>query len=59
MSTEYKGYLIRPMNGNPRALEIKNTKVGGSLPLKFAGQFTDYRTAKEAIDSYNPTKVKE
>ena len=60
MATEYKGYAIKPVNGDPRSLEIKNTKQGGSLPLRFVGKFTDYRTAKETIDAYlSAGKVKE
>lgn len=58
--TEHRGYIIKPKNGDPRSLEIKNTKQGGSLPVRFAGLFTDYRTAKETIDAYlAASKVKE
>lgn len=60
MALEYKGYLIRPIPQDPHCLEIKNTKAGGSLPLRFAGKFTDYRTAKETIDAYvSAPKLKE
>jgi hypothetical protein len=52
MDQEYKGYVIYPAKGDPRNLAIKSTKVGGSLPLKLSGTYTDRRTAREAIDLY-------
>ena len=61
MRVEYKGYIIQTQPNNPRSLEIKNMKSGGSLPLRFSGIFTDWNMAKQTIDAYvnAPAKVKE
>lgn len=59
MTEEYKGYNILPDSKNPKSIVIKNSKVGGSLPVKLSGWYTDRKTAKEAIDAYTAPKVKE
>lgn len=55
----YKGYNVQHDKDNPKSITIKNAKVGGSLPVKLSGLYTDYITAKEAIDAYTAPKTKE
>jgi len=58
-TSEYKGYKLQPQHNNPRSIEIKNMKVGGSLPVVLSGLYTDRTTAMKAIDAYLQPKVKE
>lgn len=56
MNCTYKGYEIRPHLNNPRSLIIVTPGKAGKIPNVLAGLFTDFGTAKLAIDSYVDSK---
>lgn len=55
-SNEYKGYLIRPIPGNPHSLTIAVAGKGGKIPRVMEGMFTDRTTAQRVVDLYLDSK---
>lgn len=53
---EYKSFLIKN-DGSNNLLTIKPTGRG-SVPKELRGRYTDYGSAKRAIDAYVKTKGK-
>lgn len=53
---QYKGYEVRPHINSPKHLIIVTPGKAGKIPNLLQGMFTDYRTAKEAIDIYTENK---
>jgi len=53
---EYRGYKIE--GDGTFGMKLIKPLGRGTVPKPLRGQYTGYREAKEAIDSYESTKVK-
>lgn len=53
---EYRGYLIKPAQNNPKCYTIATEGRGGKIPNSMNGLFTSTGIAKQLIDMYLETK---
>lgn len=59
MIIEYNGYQIKPHRETPTSYIVVTSGKGGKIPNVLDGLFTTPAYAKETIDKYLASKVKE
>lgn len=59
METVYKGYILKNAPNSPSLLTVATEGRGGKIPKVLEGLFTSHNTAKQAIDFYTASKIKE
>lgn len=52
----YKGYLIKPANNNPKLYSISTEGKGGKIPNCMTGLFTTRTIAMKEVDRYLETR---
>jgi len=57
--TSYEGYDIKPHKEMPSSYIVVTSGKGGKIPVCLEGMFTSRAIAKEKIDVYLRSKVKE